>query len=197
MEEPQGAPSATGRRSRRRSKRTGLKAPSVGTGVFWLMVVLTVAAVGFSAHRMRLASLMSGSLMLGAPAEEVRYLRGEPTARSADGRHWFYTEGAGAVGVVRFDTSGRTDAISCLKVEAVAAGCPALMGVTLDTTEDQLVNRLGPANDQRYIDGGKQMYYAELGLMFTMREFRVVGITKVERSGRLGFLSRLAWNLLP
>lgn len=197
MEEPQAAPTASSRRNRRRSKRKGLKAPSVGVGVFWLMVLLSVAAVGFSAHRMRLASLMAGQLMLGAPPEEVRYLRGEPMRKSADGRHWFYAEGPGAQGVIRFDASGRTDAISCIKVESVAAGCPAPMGVTLDTTEDQLVNRLGPANDERYIEGGKQMYYADLGLMFTMREFRVVGITKVARTGRLGFLPRLAWNLLP
>ncbi len=185
------------RRSRRRSKRRGLQATSFGVTVFWVMVLVAVSAMAYSAHQMRLASLMFGPLMLGVPPEEVRYLRGAPARISADGKHWLYPEGPGAQGVIRFGADGRVDAMSCMQIEVVAAGCPAPMGVSLGTTEDHLVNRLGPANDQRYIEGGKQMYYADLGLMFTMQEFRVAGITKVERTGRLSFLPRLVWNMLP
>ena len=191
------APGEGRRRSRRRSKRRGLQAPSFGVSVFWTMVLITLGAVIYSGHQMRLASLMFGPLMLGSPPDEVRYLRGEPTRISADGKHWFYPEGPGTQGVIRFGADGRVDAMSCIQIEAVAAGCPAPMGVSLGTSEDQLVNRLGPANDERYIEGGKLMYYAELGLMFTMREFRVTGVTKVQRTGRLAFLPRLIWNMLP
>jgi hypothetical protein len=196
MPEPEPA-QASSRRSRRRSKRKGLKAPVFGASVFWVMVLLTLAATAYSVHRMRLASLMNGGLMLGGAAEEVRYLRGEPLRKSAMGKHWFYQEGPGATSVVRFGADGRVDAISCVQMEAVAGGCPEPMGIVLGTTEDRLINRLGPASDERFVEGGKQIYFAELGLMFTMREFRVAGITKVRRSGTLDFLPRLAWNLLP
>ncbi len=191
------APEGERRRTRRRSKRSTSRKPVLGQIVFWMMTVLAIAASVFSAHQMRLASLMFGPLMLGMPREEVRYLRGEPSRISGQGRYWSYPEGAGGLTVIRFADNGLVDTMSCVQLETVGTGCPAPMGVGLGTTEDRLVNRLGPANDERYIEGGKLMYYAELGLMFTMREFRVTGITKVPRSGNLAFLPRLGWNILP
>lgn len=191
------APEKDRRRTRRRSRRSSSRKPILGQIVFWIMTVLAIAATVFSAHQMRLASLMFGPLMLGVPREEVRYLRGEPSHVSAEGKYWLYPEGAGGRTVIHFGDDGLVDTMSCVQLEPAATGCPTPMGVGLGTTEDRLVNRLGPANDERYIEGGKLMYYAEFGLMFTMREFRVTGITKVERSGRLAFLPRLVWNILP
>lgn len=163
------------------------------------MVAISLAAAGLMAQRMRLASLMSSQLLLGIPQQEVRYLRGEPKRISADGRHWLYVEGPGALGVIRFDAGGAVDAVSCLQIEPAATGCPnpPPMGVALGSTEDWVINRFGPSSDQRYLSDGKLIYFAELGLVLRMREFRVVGITKVPRSGRLDLLPRLAWAMLP
>lgn len=185
------------RRSRQRTKRSSSRRPVLDQVVFVIMAVLGLFAAVYSAHQMRLASLMFGPLLLGAPREEVRYLRGEPSRITRDGSYWIYPEGAGTQSVIQFGDDGLIRAITCLQLEVASTGCPAPMGVGIGTTEDRLINRLGPANDERYIEGGKQMYYAELGLMFTMREFRVTAITKVPRSGRLAFLPRLLWNILP
>jgi hypothetical protein len=185
------------RHRRRRTKRTGLGTADVGRTVFWIMVALSLAAMAFSAHRMRLASLMAGPLQIGVPVQEVRYLRGEPQTISPDGKVWTYPEGPAAQGTVRFGADGQVEEISCIQVESVAAGCSEPMGVALGTSEDWLVNRLGPATSERYQAGGKQMVFADLGLIFEMREFKVVGIRKIRRSGKLSFLPRLAWNMLP
>ena len=68
------------RHRRRRTKRTGLGTADVGRTVFWIMVALSLAAMAFSAHRMRLASLMAGPLLIGADCNEG--ISGGPARRS-------------------------------------------------------------------------------------------------------------------
>ena len=76
-------------------------------------------------------------------------------------------------------------------------GCPAVLGLELGTDQDRLVDRLGPPTSERYIPNGKILFYSDMGIHFTMREYRITGITKTGRTSRFAYLVRLPWLLLP
>lgn len=187
----------SGRRKRRRKQQTGWQAPETGRLILAVMTLLLLATAFYTAYRFRLASLMMGALMIDSPREEVIYLRGQPAARLDNDMRWQYNEGDDLKTTVQFNAAGRTERISCSGPGAGSVGCPDVLGIGLGTNEDTLLNRLGPPSRQNYIPGGKLMYYADLGVTFTMMEYRVTGITKVQRSGKLDFLPRVAWYLLP
>lgn len=192
-------PAGAGRRKRRRRKEddTWLKSAAAGRQIFWGVTALAILAAAYTTHKFRHASLLSGGLMVGDPSEQVTYLYGPPAQRSADGKVWYYRPGSGTIRVIRFDDNGRMAVDSCFAEDRESFGCGTVMGQGIGTAEDHLINRIGPPTSQTFSKGGKILNYSDLGLNFTMREFMVVGITKSQRSGRTGFLPRVAWYLLP
>lgn len=185
------------RRKRRRKQQSGWQSPGIGRLILASMTILLLVVALYTTHRFRIASLMMGPLMIDAPREEVIYLRGQPASRLDNDMRWQYNEGGDLKTTVQFNAAGRTETISCSGPGVGSVGCPDVLGIGLGTDEDTLLNRLGPPTRQNYIPGGKLMFYADLGVTFTMMEYRVTGITKVQRSGKLNFLPRVAWYLLP
>lgn len=199
MSEGTGAVARASRRRRRRDKKEtqGIKAPGLGSSIFWGVAVLMGLATFYTAHQLRLSSIMAGPLLIGMPEEQVIYMRGNPRGKTDGGATWFYTDGAGAKGVVRFGTDGVVRTISCMREGDVAFGCPSIMGVALGDNEDRLRNRLGPPTSERFIKGGKLMAYGDMGLVFRMEEYRITGVTKYQRSSKISYLLRAPWFLLP
>lgn len=193
------APETTSRRKRRRKKaqEQGWQSPSLGRNLVLALLLLVGAAYAGAALGMWNAAGMAGVLAPGMSEAEVRYLRGEPKVHSPDNRVWTYAEGEGAESLVHFNDARQVESISCRALAGSAFGCPEAFGVTIGTSEDQVINRLGVASDQTYIPNGKIMTYNDLGLVYTMREFRVVQITKLRRRGVVSLLGRTLWNLLP
>lgn len=161
------------------------------------MCAISLAITGYTVHRLRLASLTGGVLMPGMTEAEVRYLRNAPPTVTRGGLTWIYPDSDTGHSVVRFSPGMNVRSISCFGVAGLPTGCTDILGVTLGTTEDNLVNRIGPPSSTTFIPNGKILVFNDLGLAFTMREYRVASITKFQRSGRLGFLPRAAWFLLP
>lgn len=182
------------RRKRRRKQQAGWQAPGIGRMILAGMTILLLGTALYTAYRFRVASLMMGPLMIDSPREEVVYLRGQPAARLDNDMRWQYDEGDDLKTTVQFNAAGRTESISCSGPGAGSVGCPDVLGIGLGTDEDTMLNRLGPPTRQSYIPGGKLMFYADLGVTFTMMEYRVTGVTKVRRSGKLDFLPRVAWT---
>lgn len=201
MNEATAATARASRRRRRRDKKEtqGIKSPALGRSIFWGMVVLTALVAAYTAHQLRLSSIMAGALLMGMPQEQVVYMRGNPRGRTDGGQTWLYTDGAGAKGVVRFGPDGLTRTITCTRdgTGEVAFGCPSIMGVALGDNEDRLRNRLGPPTSERFVKGGKLMAYADMGLVFRMEEYRITGVTKYQRSSKVEYLLRAPWFLLP
>lgn len=193
------APETTSRRKRRRKKaqEQGWQSPRIGRNLALAVLLLAGAAYGYAALGMWNAAGMAGVLAPGMSEAEVRYLRGEPKQHTPDNLAWTYAEGEGAETVVRFDEARQIKSITCSALAGSAFGCPEAFGVTIGTSEDQVINRLGVASEQTYIPNGKIMAYNDLGLVYTMREFRVVQITKLRRQGVVSLLGRTFWNLLP
>ncbi len=191
---------SSGRRKKRRRNKNAAKgwaSPALGTSLFWTMVLTAGAAGAIVSANMWTAANMAGVLMAGMPEHEVRYLRGEPKSRSADGLAWTYTEGDSAESVVQFGTDRRIVTINCKPTISAALGCPESFGVTIGTSEDWLINRLGPPSRSSYIPNGKLLIYDDLGLVYTMREYRVAAITKQARGNNVGLIGRVLWNLMP
>jgi hypothetical protein len=185
------------RRSRRSNRQShGWKSPLVGKGLFWSGLGMLALGATYMAYGLHLGANMAGLLLIGLNKQEVTYIRGNPAGQGDGGQTWFYTEGAGAQGVVRFGPDGRTRTISCMQRGQVALGCSSVLGVGMGDGEDRLRNRLGSPTQERYVKGGKLMVYADMGLVFTMQEFRVTGITKYAAGG-LGYLVRVPWAMLP
>ncbi len=193
------APETTSRRKRRRKKAQdlGWQSPTLGRNLAIAVFMMAGAAYASAALGMWNAAAMAGVLAPGMTEAEVRYLRGEPRVHSPDDRTWTYSEGEGAESLVRFDDSRHIESITCRALSGSAFGCPEAFGVTIGTTEDRVINRLGVPSDQTYIPNGKIMTFGDLGLVYTMREYRVVQITKLRRRGVVSLLGRTVWNLLP
>lgn len=190
--------SRSGRRRRSTSKNaTGIKSPRFGRNLLWGVVSASLLVGAYTAHQMRLASHLFGTLYAGATSEEVLYLRGSPAIRSEDQTLWTYSEGAGAHSVLRFSADNTLKSITCTGSADAPESCPDVMGVVLGTPEDRLINRLGPPDSSRFVPNGKVISYGDLGVAFSMREYRVQSITKVRRGGRFAYLPRVLWHLLP
>lgn len=189
---------ASRRRRRRDKKETqGIKSPALGASIFWGVLLVMGLITAYTAHQLRLASIMAGPLLVGMPEEQVIYMRGNPRGKTDGGATWIYSDGAGAKGVVRYGSDGLTRTISCMRDGDVAFGCFTAMGVVMGDNEDRLRNRLGPPTAERFIKGGKLMAYADLGLVYRMEEYRITGVTKYQRNSKVAYLLRAPWFLLP
>lgn len=161
------------------------------------MALASLLAGGWTAHRMRVSTIMAGGYMPGMSEQEVRYLRGTPEQVLEGGSRWLYRDGETALTLLRFAPDKRVRSVSCFGEIGQPTGCSDIMGLTLGASEDQVVNRLGPPGQRTFVHDGKILAYGDMGIAFTLRESRVVAITKVERSDALSFLPRIGWNLLP
>lgn len=185
------------RRRGRNKQRMGIKSRAVGRLIFWVMLVLSAVVLAYTIYSLRKGAMVAGWLMVGQTPEEVIYLRGEPERRTEGGKTWHYAEPGGARGVVRFGPDGRTRTISCMQDDTAAIGCSKVLGLGMGDSEDWLLNRLGPPTSERYVNGGKLLAYADLGVVYTMREFRVTGVTKYRQSSDFGYWPRALWTTLP
>ncbi len=185
------------KQKRRRKVEEGIASPAFGRNLFRTMVALALIVLAFAAYNMRFAAVVYGFLMPGMPVDEVRYLRGAPESISADGLVWTYAEGSSAKSKLRFDGADRLVSIACSSTSSDRLGCPDVAGLNLGTSEDWLINRLGPPTSYRYIPDGKIMVYSDMGLAFNMRQYRVDGIAKFRKSGSADYLPRIFWHMLP
>lgn len=196
----QDTPVAASRRKSRRSSsksQKGLKSVFVAKLVRGAVVIALLAALVVAGQQLRLASLMFGPLTVGMPEQEVLYLRGQPDRRDASGNVWTYDDGLEARTLVSFGPNRNVQSITCASVTGGTIGCPAVLGLELGADQDQLVDRLGRPTSERYIPNGKILAYSDIGLHFTMRQYRITGVTKTSRTTRVAYLGRLPWIVLP
>ena len=184
-------------RRKRRNKATFWTNPALPRRTTLLVAALALLASAFSVYKLRQGSLLFGQVQIGAPQAEVAYLYGQPPRTEANGAKWLYPVGADAELAINFDADRAILSMDCIAHSATAFGCPTVAGIGLGTPEDQLLNRLGPASSQTYIPNGKTLTFDDMGVTFTLHQFRVTGYSKVRRTSRIAYLSRVAWNLLP
>lgn len=194
---PEGGSGA--RRSRRKRKsKTGFWAnPALGRRIAIGVSLLGLLLLVLLTYQMRHASLLVGPLQIGASDAEVAYAMGPADRVDADGQRWSYSLGISTLLMVEFDADRQVDAIRCVTFGPGATGCPQLMGIGLGTSEELLVNRLGPPSSFSYIPNGKTVTYDDMGISFTMHQFRVTGYSKTARTSRIGFIPRVFWSFMP
>jgi len=199
------------RKRRARTKpgiRQQLRSPMVGRVIFWAMIGLTVLHVGYTVNEVRLARFLYGPLMIGLNRQEVRYFVGDPIAppgtdpavrrAAADATPIWQYRSATALTSVAFDTdSGRVATIVCSDAALDAYACPTTLGLGVGTGEDTIWYRLGVPDRQTYSGDAKTIYYDDLRLNFTLRQFRVTAVRIDAGPSSKAWLARMPRLLVP
>ena len=196
--------SASARRKRRRRSRKDepkgfggwVTSVRADRALFMAMFALAVAYAVTAGYMVWTATLGYGDAWMGMSKAEARYVLGPPPVTSAADAHWRYSDG-GTLVDVRFDHSGKIEAVSCTEAANSLKSCPAKLGLHIGTTERDLILRIGGA-DRNWIDGqDKFKRYDGLGLTFRLRRTIVVEIIQERKSGLLDLSRRILWVLMP
>lgn len=172
------------------------RGPYFGRHLFIAMSLLAAAYAGLTLWETRLATFLYNGLWLGASESEVRYMLGPPDAVEAGGRVFRYSERGREI-AVRISPAGRTTSISCAPAAQGPSTCPAIRGIGIGTTEDQVLLRFGAPSRVAFRGDAKTIYYDGLGLTLHLSLFKVRELEVREGGSFTGYFPHALWALVP
>lgn len=157
------------------------------------MLALSAVHLVFAARSLRLASTLFQELKLGATAEEVRYMRGNPT-QTVGSTGWLYRNDD-ADNLLAFDAKGRLAQVRCAAAAGGQHNCETIFGLGIGSTEEAVWFRLGAPSTQSFQGDDKIISYDEIGRVFHLKKRIVVAVAL--RPASTGYWSRLPRLLVP